>query len=176
MKPFIGIKKLWYGTPLTAEPSVKDILTKVASMTEVVNVHNGTWGYTQDDPETTDYINELTGQVYYKDKTSDGAHTINFTMGKFEFKNKAELQGGTEIKDSEESVGWKNSSDSDIVQKCVIAKTKTGNYIIFTNASIIAKADTQEKNIGLGVKAVAMENDTEGVAGVYFFDGTKVAG
>ena len=52
--------------------------------------------------------------------------------------------------------------------------TKTGNYIVFTNAAVIGKGNFVEKNIGLGVSAVAMENSTAGVAGEYWFDGEKV--
>lgn len=175
MKPFIGIKRLWYGEPLTTEPSVKNILTTVATMTEVKNVHNGTWGYTQDDPSTTDYVNELTGITYYRDKETDGAHTIAFTLGVYDFKDKAELQGGDVVTDASETVGWKSKAGADLISKCIVAQTKTGNYIIFTNAAIVAKADTQDKNIGLGVSAVAMESDTEGVSAIYFFDGAKIS-
>lgn len=175
MKPFIGLKKLWYGAPMTTEPSAKNLLTTLGSMTEVKNVHNGTWNYTQDDPNTTDYVNELTGVTYYRDKETDGAHTIAFTLGVFEFKDKAELQGGKTIQEQTDTVGWKSESGADLVNKSIVAQTKTGNYIVFTNAAIIAKADTQDKNIGLGVSAVAMENDTEGVSGIYFFDGTKIS-
>ena len=49
-----------------------------------------------------------------------------------------------------------------------------GNYIVFTNASIIGKGNFVEKNIGLGVSAVAMENPTASVAGEYWLDGEKV--
>lgn len=176
MKPFIGIKKIWYGSVLTKEPTVAGLLTLIQTMTQVKNSHDGTWGYSQDDPETTDYKNELTGLVYYTDKTSDGAQTINFTMGVYEFADKAELQGGEEIKESTESVGWKSTTGADLVHKAIVAQTKTGHYIIFSNAAIVAKADVQEKNIGLGVKAIAMESDTDGVSAIYFFNGDKVAG
>lgn len=45
---------------------------------------------------------------------------------------------------------------------------------MFTNASIIGKGNFVEKNIGLGVSAVAMENPTASVAGEYWLDGEKV--
>ena len=51
--------------------------------------------------------------------------------------------------------------------------TKTGTYIIFTNAAIIGKGDQQQKAVGLGVTAVAMENTLGGqnpVADEYWFD------
>lgn len=174
MKPFIGIKRIWYGDVLATEPTIKTLSTVIQSMTEVTNSHDGTWSYEQDDPDTTDYKNELTGQTYYTDKTSDGAHNINFTMGVYEFEDKATLQGGEVIKDNTKTVGWKSKTSNDLVKKCIVAQTKVGHYIVFTNATIIAKADTQEKNIGLGVKAIAQENDNAGVASEYWFDGDAV--
>ena len=56
----------------------------------------------------------------------------------------------------------------------VVGKTKTGNYIVFTNAAVIGKGNQVEKNIGLGVTAVAMSNPNEGVKADYLFDGSKV--
>lgn len=171
MKPFIGISQIWYGDPLTAEPTISDIAALVKKMTEVKNSHDGTWAYSQDDPETTEYVNELTGQTYYIDRTSNGKCTINFTMGVFEFTDKAALEGGEVINSGE---GWKSSADLLNINKAIVAKTKTGNYIIFSNASIVGKGDVQEKNVGLGVTATAMESDTDGVEAIYMFDGSKV--
>lgn len=176
-KPFIGIKKLWYGNPLTQDISdVSAVATLVADMTEIKNVHQGTWGYSQDDPSVTDYINELTGQPYYRDKETLGVRTINFTLGVYDFATKAALQGGAVItkggsgEDKNNEVGWKSSGALENVNKCIVAQTKTGNYIIFSNASIVAKGDQQEKNIGLGITAVCMENETAGVEAEYMFD------
>lgn len=171
MKPFIGISKIWYGDPLTEEPTATSMSTLVSSMTEVKNSHQGTWSFTQDDPETTDYINELTGLSYYRDKESNGVSTIAFTMGVYEMSDKAALEGGSVINTSE---GWKSSAAITNITKSIVAKTKTGNYIVFTNAAIIAKVDTQEKNLGLGVSATALENETDGISAVYMFDGAKV--
>ena len=173
MKPFIGIKRIWYGDPLTADlTGVSAVTTLVASekFKEITNSHNGTWGYTQDAPEVTDYVNELTGQPYYRDKTSDGARTIKFTLGMYDFETKQALQGGTLIKESTKTVGWKSDSNLVNINKCIVAQTKTGNYIIFSNASIIAKGDQQEKNIGLGITAVAQESETADVSAEYLFE------
>lgn len=173
-KPFIGIKKLWYGPVLTADlTSVTDITALVAptsgtsTFTEVKNVHQGTWGYSQDDPSVTDYINELTGQPYYRDKETLGNRTINFSIGQYDFATKAALQGGSVIGDEK---GWKSSGALENVNKALIAQTKTGNYIVFSNASFIAKGDQQEKNIALGITAVCMENENTNVEAEYMFD------
>lgn len=180
MKPFIGVKRIWYGEPLTTK------LTKVADITallspsesvsafkEVKNSHEGTWGYSHDDPGVTDYINELTGQTYYRDKTSVGAKTVTFTMGVYDFETKAALQGGKVIKDAEKVVGWESDAVLENINKCIIAQTKTGNYIVFSNASIVGKGDQQDKNIGLGITAVAQENTTDGVAAEYLFEAAE---
>lgn len=174
-KPFIGIKKLWYGDVLTTDLADAAAVTAlVANMTEIKNVHQGTWGYSHDDPSVTEYVNELTGQPYYRDKESLGARTINFTLGVFDFATKAALQGGKAIESGEgndkKEVGWKSSGALENVNKCIVAQTKTGNYIVFSNASIVAKGDQQEKNIGLGITAVCMENDAENVEAEYMFD------
>ena len=179
-KPFIGIKRLWYGPELTqtlaesltGAAAVKTLVTSEANgFTEIKNVHDGTWGYSQDDPSVTDYINELTGKPYYRDKTSDGARTINFTLGVYEFSDKASLQGGTVIKDGGKDVGWKSDGSLENIEKCIVAMTKTGNYIIFSDASIVAKGDQQDKNIGLGITAVCMESENTNVEAEYMFEG-----
>ena len=158
MPKFIGIKKLWYCDPLTAAPTQATLTTLVNAATEIKNVHQDTWGYSQDDPSVTDYINELTGKPYYRDAENQGNRTINFTMGEYDYATKAALQGGSTITESNAVVGWKAPDNPGIVEKCIIALTKTGTYIIFTQAAIVAKGDQQQKAVGLGVTAVAMEN------------------
>ena len=182
-KPFIGIKRIWYTDPLTTALTPKRLkdLVEGSSLTEVLNSHDGTWGYSQDDPSVTEYKNELNGQVYYRDKTDEGAKTITFSMGVYEWKNKVDLQGGkmldktgAETADASQAVGWASSQDLENINKAIIAETKTDNYIVFSNAAIVAKGDQQDKNIALGVSAVAMESETDGVAGEYLFDGKAV--
>lgn len=158
MKPFIGLKKIWYGPALTVAPkSLSDIEALVADddFTAVENVHEGTWSYTQDDPSVTDYINMITGQPYYRDVTSGGNKTIAFTMGQYEFEDLIALNGGEAVGND----GWAAGAPA-LVYKAVIAQTKTGNYIVFSNAGIIAKTNAAEQNLGLGVTAVAMDNET----------------
>lgn len=182
-KPFIGIKRIWYTDPLVEALTPKKLkdLVDGSSLTEVLNSHDGTWGYSQDDPNVTEYKNELNGQVYYRDKTDEGAKTITFSMGVYEWKNKVDLQGGkmldktgAETSDAAQAVGWASSQDLENINKAIVAETKTGNYIVFSNAAIVAKGDQQDKNIALGISAVAMESETTGVAGEYLFDGNAV--
>lgn len=180
-KLFIGVKRIWYSEPVTKVLTPTELATWLKTATEVKNSHDGTWGYSQDDPEVTDYINELNGQPYYRDKTSQGARTITFTMGEYSYKNKADLQGGSMVDktgaatdDETTAVGWKSSDVLENVNKTVVAQTKTGNYIVFSNASIVGKVDQQEKALGLGITAVCMESATDDVAAEYFWDGDSV--
>lgn len=174
MKPFIGIKKIWYGDSLKTAPTAAGLKALLQTMTEVTNSHEGTWSYTQDDPSVTDYINELTGKPYYRDATNSGNKTIAFTMGVYTMADRVALQGGEEITEGSDVVGWKSSSAPQLVYKCIVAETKTGNYIVFTNAGIVAKTNAAEKNLGLGVTAVAMDNEDASIADEYLFDGEKV--
>lgn len=168
MNTFISIKKLWYGDVMSTAPTAETIATLVASLTEVKNVHGDTWGYEESDPETTEYINALTGVNYYVDMTKQSVPTINFTMGEYEYQQKADLQGGKVIKQSEKVVGWEKPSELNVVYKSIVALSKTGVYIVFPKAQITGKGDVQEKNIGLGVKAMSVETGVEGVASEYW--------
>ena len=170
---YIGISKIWYGDVFNAAVTAASLKTWLSSATEVKNSHDGTWGYTQDDPTTEDYTNELTGKLYHRDITAAGNKTITWTMGEYDYADKVALQGGTAIEESSTAIGWK-SGDVAFVSKGVVAKTKTGNYVVFTNANITAKVDQQQKALGLGVTAVAQENETTGVADEYWFTGTAV--
>lgn len=174
MKPFIGIKKIWYGAVISAAVTPTTLKTWLAAATEVKNSHQDTWGYTEDDPTITDYINELTGQTYFRDVTAKGAKTIAFTMGEYSFEDKKELQGGDLVKDGENVVGWKAPEIAEIINKAIVGQTKTGNYVVFTNAAVVGKGNFVDKNIGLGVSAVAMANPGEGVTDEYWLDGEKV--
>lgn len=168
---FIGIKQIWYGEPIKKEITKENFKQWLAAATEVKNSHQDTWGYSQDDPTVTEYINELTGKPYHRDVSQGGAKSINFTLGEYAVADKVALQGGTAI---DESLGWKAPDAPAEIFKAVVAKTKTGNYIVFSNASIVAKGNFVEKNIGLGVTAVAMESGISGVSDEYLLDGSVV--
>lgn len=175
LKPFIGIKRVWYTdviksvtTPDTGY-SVTELQALVKAATEILNVHQDTWGYEESDASVTDYINELTGQPYYRDVTQAGIPTINLTIGEYDFATKAALQGGKKGTDS-----WERVDMSNIIEKCIIAMTKTGHFIVFPRAQVIGKGTMTEKNIGIGVSAVPLETGVKGLASEIWFDGTKV--
>ena len=61
-----------------------------------------------------------------------------------------------------------------LVEKSIVAMTKTGNFIFMPKANIVGKGSFVEKNIGLGVSAVPLETGVEGLASEKWFDGDKV--
>lgn len=169
-KPFIGLKRVWYGDPVKTVTTpasgytATELVALIKTLTEVTNVHQDTWGYDESDPSVTDYINELTGQPYYRDVTQAAIPTINFTMGQYSFEDKAALQGGKVVGD-----GWERQDMANLVEKCVVAQTKTGNFIFMPRANIIGKGSFVEKNIGLGVSAVPLETGVKGLSSEKWF-------
>lgn len=179
-KSFIGISRLWYTEPiatltdensgLTAE-EVKALINDAGNNTkEIKNIHQDTWGYEESDPTVTEYINQLTGKPYYRDAEQQGIPTVNFTLGEYDFQDKAALQGGTATDDS-----WERSDSAQIIEKCIIAQAKTGDIIVMPRASIVGKGSFVEKNIGLGVSAVPVETGVKGLASEKWFRGIDLA-
>lgn len=173
---FIGIKRLWYANVITTEMTTASLvaLLKDTATKEVKNSHQDTFEYNQDDPDITDYINELTGKPYYRDMTSEGAKTITFTIGSYDFNDKVALQGGSLIEDGGNVVGWSAPDNPQIIYKSIIAQTKTGHFVVFTKAGVVGKTTMADKNMGLGVTATCMDNPALGVKDEYWFDGGKV--
>ncbi|WP_303013831.1 hypothetical protein [uncultured Bacteroides sp.] len=169
-KPFIGLKRVWYGdvvstvtTPASGY-TASELKTLIGTLTEIKNVHQDTWGYDESDPSVTDYINELTGQPYYRDVTQAAIPTVNFTLGEYSFEDKAALQGGKIASD-----GWERQNMANLIEKCIVAQTKTGNFIFIPRANIVGKGSFVEKNIGLGVSAVPLETGVDGLASEKWF-------
>lgn len=174
-KPFIGLKAVWYGevvnkvTTPDSGYTAAELKALKSTLTSVRNVHQDTWGYDESDPSVTDYIDELTGQPYYRDVTEGAIPTVNFTMGQYSFEDKAAFQGG---KGTEEK--WERGNMTEPVEKCILAQTKTGNYIFIPRANIIGKGSFVEKNIGLGVSAVPLVTNVEGLASEIWFKGDAI--
>lgn len=182
-KSYIGIKRVLYGDALTAMPTgttkfdgaaLKALLdtvgTEGAKLTEVKNLHQDTWGYEESDPTVTEYINQLTGQAYYRDMEQAGVPTISFTLGEYALEDKAALQGGAVI----EGV-WHRKEMLKPISKLVVAQTKTGEWIVMPNANIVGKGNFVQKNIGLGVAAVPVETGAAGLSAEMWIPGEDVA-
>ena len=115
-RPFIGLKRVWYGdvvktvtTPETGYTAA-ELKALIATMTEVKNVHQDTWGYEE------------------------------------------ALQGGKATDD-----GWERTDMTALVEKSIVAMTKTGNFIFMPKANIVGKGSFVEKKNGLCVSAVPLE-------------------
>lgn len=181
-KPYIGIKRILYSDPMTALPegvekfngaALKALLAKVgtedSSLKEIKNLHKDTWGYEESDPSVTEYINQLTGLPYYRDMEQAGIPTVNFTLGEYDLETKADLQGGKVI----DGV-WHRKNMLNPISKAIFAQTKTDNWIVMPNANIVGKGSFVEKNIGLGVAAVPVEPEVDGLSDEMWFSADDV--
>lgn len=171
MKPFIGLKAVYYGDVLDAPLTKVSFNTWLGTAKKIENVHEGTWKYEQEDNTETEYINELTGEPYFIDEEKKGKRTMSITIGEYDSETKVALAGGKAMADG---IGWEAPADIPVIEKCFAGQTKTGNYIVFPKASIKAKADTQNKNVGLGITATAMSTGVPGLQSEYHIDGSKL--
>jgi hypothetical protein len=177
-KSFIGIKRVWHASPIDSIGSASDGLTSEeviakiadAGTKEIQNIHQDTWGYEESDPEVEEYTNQLTGKVYYRNAIKQGVPTISFTLGEYEYSDKAALQGGTAT-----ATSWERADAPVIIERCIIAQAKTGEVIVMPRASIVGKGNFVEQNIGLGVTAVALETGANGLASEKWFRGIVIA-
>lgn len=177
-KSFIGIQRLFYADPIDSITTKASGLTKAevealiadADTKEIKNLHQDTWGYEESDPTVTDYINQLTGTPYYRDAEQQGVPTVSFTLGEYEYEDKAALQGGKAT-----ATSWERPSTLEIIEKCIIAVSKTGVVLVFPKASIVGKGNFVEKNIGLGVTAVPVETGVKGLASEKWFNDVVIA-
>ena len=168
-KQFIGIKRIWYSDVINEPVTFLSIEQLLKESHEVLNLHQDTWGYEEIDHKSKSYINDLTGQVYHVDNEKNSIPIISFTIGEYSYQEKQDLQGGISITDTgqisdfpENASGWKRSNTYSIIEKSIIAQTKSGIYIILTKAKIVSTGKFVNKNIGLGVTAIPLENDSIG--------------
>lgn len=172
MKPFIGLKAVFYGDVMSAALTKESFKAWLQTAKSIPNVHEGTWKYEQEDATETEYNNELTGEAYFIDHEKKGKKTMSITLGEYDVETKVALAGGKAVAGG---IGWEAPAEIPVIEKCFVGQTKTGNYIVFPKASIKAKADTQNKNIGLGIMATAMTTGVEGLQAEYHIDGDKMA-
>lgn len=173
MKTVVDLKQLFYGDAWTAGPltgaAIKAFLDN-ANTKEVKNVHATTWTYEEEEPSTTDYINQLNGQTYYRDN-QPGATNISFTIGQYEYETKADLQGGTATPTS-----WVRPTNQGIVYKGFVAVTKDDTYIAIPKGQVTARGGmVEDKLIGLPVVVTPVETGIEGLASEGWFDASEVA-
>lgn len=165
----IGIKKLYYGAPISAvtKPykegdattgySAKELKALILTLTEVKNVHQETWSYEEAEANITRYKNQLTGKPYRQD-AEPGETQVNFTIGQYDHKTKADLQGGTAG-----ATSWSRPTTPQDIRKTIVALTTDDIYIVMPNAAVVSRGAFADNAIGLAIAATAMEPTIEGL-------------
>ena len=171
----VYIDELYYAEPITTVTNKSTGLSgaevaailKDAKTKQIPNVHGETFQYEEEEASTTKYKNQLTGEAYRED-TVPGEVKINFTIGEYDYRTKADLQGGIATDKS-----WERGKYQPI-RKCIIGKTKDGMYVVFPKASINGRGANTDKAIGLAVAASPLSTGVEGLASEKWFDASEV--
>ena len=166
----VNIKKLWYGntTEVKAKITGQSLFALLSKLTEVKNVHQDTWSLEEAEANKTVYKNQLTGKVYRSDKEM-GEIKMNFTLGEYDYKTKAELLGGTATDTS-----WERATGKVSIEKCLVGLTEDDQYIVIPRADIAARESTTDKAVGLPIVGTELEPTNEQVAAEYWFDASVV--
>jgi hypothetical protein len=172
LKTVVDIKELYYGELLTSGPLTGALVKTFiddAGTKSIENVHSTTFTYDEAEPSTTDYINQLNGQTYYRDFVP-GSKQINFSIGQYDYATKAELQGGTAT-----ATSWKAPTQQGIIFKTFVAVTKDDTYIVFPKAIVTARAGMIEsKLVGLLFVASPIETGIAGLETEGWFDASEI--
>lgn len=165
-----GIKKLYYveSSEIKADLTIETVKTLIESAKEITNVHQDTWSIEEAEATRTPIKNELTGGTY-RENVELGDVAMNFTIGQYDFKTKADLMGG-----DGDATNWKRAAGIPNIKKGLIAITKDDVYVVFPKASVSAREADTDKAIGLAVVATALEHDVKEVRSEYWF--TESAG
>jgi hypothetical protein len=156
----VRLKKLEYAdVPVSGLPS---------SWTGIPVVHEDTFEYTAPEVSADPYINEITGNPYFHDKTTTGDRAFNFSIGKYDLQQKAVFFGGTytaakaattEPVAPAEPGKWVPPTAKEFIYKSFKATTEDDVVFIFPKALVIANEKNNKKAIGLSIKALAQEPD-----------------
>lgn len=177
----VDIKRLWYADvdawqdaeSVTGE-SVKALLDDEGT-TEILNVHQDTWTIEESESSQDSYKNQLTGAVYRMGKKTMGELSANFTIGRYDYQTKADLLGGTVIKNSKgEPTGWARARGIVEMRKILVGLTADLQYIVLPQTNFNAREANTDGAIGLAVVATAMEPDNAKLASEYWFDESEV--
>ena len=160
----IKIKHLRYADPLSEAPTKEGLAVAFGAASKVDNVHQDTFQYEEAEPTVTRYKNQLTGQIYRTD-VEEGEVFISFVIGEYDMATKAAMQGGTE---GDSGASWKRGK-AEPHYKCIYAVTEDDVCIVFPKGNIVGAGKSQDKAIGLSLKAVPEEVSAE-VAPEYWFD------
>ncbi|MEG2151558.1 MAG: hypothetical protein RRY36_10110 [Bacteroidaceae bacterium] len=172
----VGIKKLLYAEPSAITVDLTGILLKpiITAATEVANVHGETWQIEESEASKTAYKNQLTGKTY-RESIEMGDVKMNFTIGAYDYKTKADLMGGAVIQDAaKKDVGWKRAEGKINVNKALFALTEDDIWVVFPKASITAREANTDKAIGLAVTGSQLESGITGVSSEYWINASEV--
>jgi hypothetical protein len=154
-------------------------LWKAAADTAITNMHQETWTYEEAEASQDFYTNQLTGKKYRAGVKQMGDITVNFTIGPYDYKTKANVLGGTVIEEgtdgNKKAVGWKRADGVVDIYKTVMALTRDNQYILLPYVSIAAREANTDKAVGLAVKGTVIEAQVSGVSSEYWFDGNEIA-
>lgn len=169
----VDIKRLWHA-PVSAVTSdltgaLLATLLKAATTKEVKNVHQDTWSIEEGETSQDSYRNQLTGSVYRKGAKNMGEVTFNWTIGRYDYAEKAEFMGGTATDSS-----WKRARGVVDIQKCLIALTEDDQYCVLPYASIMAREANTDGAIGIAIIGTMMEPENEEIMPEYWFDASEV--
>lgn len=181
-KTIVSIKELYYGdrldtilTGVIDDAKIKAAIESVIAQNKsIVNVHDTTFTYEEEEASVTDYKNQLNGATYFRDSTP-GAITMNFSIGQYEYQTKADLQGGEVIKSGTNAIGWNRPSGNDLIYKTIVAITVDGTVIVFPKAYISARGGmVEDKVLGLLLTATAMDTGVKGLPSEIWYDESEI--
>ena len=165
----IKIKKIHYADPLSAAPTKVGLADAFNAASKVDNVHQDTFMYEESEPSVNRYKNQLTGRIYRTD-VEESEVSISFVIGEYDMATKAAMQGGTE---GDGGASWARGKVKPIY-KCLYAVTEDDVCIVFPKACIIGAGTSQDKAIGLKMKAVPEEVSAD-IASEYWYDANELS-
>lgn len=169
----VGIKKLWHFAPADVTgkltgTAVKALIDKTTTK-QVKNIHQDTWTLEESEPSQDSYRNQLTGSVYRMGTKTMGDLTINFTIGQYDYEQKAEFLGGTAT-----ATSWERPRGITEIQRGFVALTEDGQYVVLPLCNVSGREANTDGAIGLGITATMMEPENEAVSPEYWFDSSAV--
>lgn len=169
----IDIQRLWYApySGITADLTGTALYTLLQANTtkEIENVHQDTWSIEEDEPSQDSYKNQLTGSTYRMGAKTMGDVKFNFTLGRYDFKTKADFMGGTGTDTS-----WKRARGIVDIKLCLIALTEDNVYCVLPYANVTGREANTDGAVGISVVGTMLEPENEAVMPEYWFDASEV--
>lgn len=169
----VGIKNLWHFSPDKVTAKVTGALVQTllsdSDTVQVKNIHQDTWTLEEGEPSQDSYRNQLTGSVYRMGTKTMGEITINFTIGQYDYKLKADLLGGTAT-----DTTWERPRGIVEIRRGFIVLTEDDQYVVFPLCNVSGREANTDGAIGIGVKGTVMEPENTAVSPEYWLDASEV--